>query len=180
MTARLNIATQVALICASIAVTTSSAFDIYARLYPAPAAPSFAPSRPAPTAFRPGARAPVVAGVDYARADRTLVLFLSTHCKFCDMSVPFYQDLAAKLAAGAGRNRKLVAVFSQTADEVNQYKQRKQLPIETVADASVGDVGISGTPTLLLVASDGTVLRSWVGAPQEKVKDAILAAFLQG
>ena len=179
----LNTAKNMALICASIAVTTSSAFDIYSRLHPAAAAvaPTPVTPRPATTAFRTGAKAPALAGVDYARADRTLVLFLSTHCKYCEMSVPFYRDLAAKLANGANGNRKrLVAVFPQTADEISQYKQREKLAIETVADASLNDLGIAGTPTLLLVAADGTVLRSWVGAPQEKVKDAILSAFLQG
>src|SRR5260370_35355361 len=91
----LNTAKNMALICASIAVTTSSAFDIYSRLHPAAAAvaPTPVTPRPATTAFRTGAKAPALAGIDYARADRTSPFFLSTHRKHCAITVPFYPDL---------------------------------------------------------------------------------------
>src|SRR5258708_38802996 len=102
----LNTAKNMALICASIAVTTSSAFDIYSRLHPAAAAvaPTPVTPRPATTAFRTGEKAPALAGVDYARADRTLVLYLSTPRKYCEISAPFYPHLAPNLANRATAN----------------------------------------------------------------------------
>ena len=175
----LGAAKNIALICASIAVVASSSVDIYSRLHVGnPPAPAIA-QRPAPPGFRPGARAPAVPGLDYARSDKTLVMFLSTSCKYCQMSVPFYNELGRMLGT-ANAQRRLVAVFPQAADEVGRFRAREKLDIETIVDTPLAELGVPSTPTLLLVAKDGTVIRSWVGAPQAQVKEAIAAALIKG
>lgn len=176
----LQTATNIALIVASIAVAANSSIELYSRFHPAAApSPTSTASRPARVPFQPGAKAPAVPGIDYANSDRTLVMFLSTHCKYCEMSVPFYRELSVRLGNNSG-GRKLVAVFPQTAEEVKAFTDREKLAIEAVAVTDLDTFGVGGTPTLLLVARDGTVIRSWVGAPQPQVKEAIASAFLQG
>ena len=179
-TRTLNTTASIAVIVASTLVAVNTSLDLRAR-WRQPKAP--AASRPVQAArqFQPGMHAPAVRGVDYASADRTLVLFLSTHCGYCEKSVPFYKELSAKLAEGAaGRQRKLVAVFPQDTGEVNQYKTAKGLRIETVGGAVLGELGVSGTPTMLLVSREGVVLRAWMGAPPQETQRAIAAAFLAG
>ncbi len=174
----LRIAANIALIFASIAVVANNSIEMYYRFRPAAAQPraTTAP-RPERVPFQPGIKAPVVPGVDYRKSDRTMVMFLSTHCKYCEMSVPFYRELSGSLASKKGA-RRLVAVFPQTAEEVKAFIDKEKLAVETVAVPDLDTFGIGGTPTLLLVARDGTVIRSWVGAPQPQVKEAITAAFL--
>ena len=176
----LNAAANIALIAASLAVVATSSLDVYSRFHSggAPAAAATTP-RPARVAFQPGAKAPAVPGIDYGNSDRTLVMFLSTHCKYCEMSLPFYRELNGRLGSnGAGRH--MVAVFPQTAAEVKTFKEREKLDIDTVAATELNEFGVSGTPTLVLVARDGSVIKSWVGAPADPVKEAISSAFLRG
>ena len=175
----LNTAASIAVIVASTLVAVNTSLDLRAR-WRQPKAPATRPAQAA-RPFQAGMHAPAVRGVDYASADRTLVLFLSTHCGYCEKSVPFYKELSAKLAEGAaGRQRKLVAVFPQDTGEVNQYKTAKGLRIETVGGAVLGELGVSGTPTMLLVSREGVVLRAWMGAPPQETQRAIAAAFLAG
>src|SRR5262245_36452300 len=59
----------------------------------------FAPS-PSRTAqdvqrYHKGDSAPLVIGYDYYASPVTVLIFLSTHCRFCKDSIPFYQRLAA-------------------------------------------------------------------------------------
>src|ERR1700682_3357304 len=137
----LNTVANVALIAAGIAVVIDVAVDIRSRLHP-----SQGRTAPLAVAYQPGMRAPAVSGVEYARSDRTLLLFLSTRCMYCKMSAPFYRELEARLNAADGK-RRLIAVFPQTKDEVREFKSLEKLEIETVPDAPLGELGISITPT---------------------------------
>lgn len=174
----LNSAANISLMAASLAVVATSSLDVYSRFHPVAATASTTP-RPALVSFKTGMKAPVVPKVDYSSSDRTLVLFLSTHCKYCEMSLPFYRELNSGLSRNSA-GRRIVAVFPQTAAEVKAFKDREKLDMDTVADTQLSDFGVSGTPTLLLVGRDGNVIKSWVGAPAEQVKQAISAAFFAG
>jgi thiol-disulfide isomerase/thioredoxin len=172
-------AANIALILACVAVCADQAVDLYSRLHepitpPAPIASTARAGRPMP--FHAGTKAPEVSGVDYARSDRTLVLFLSTKCKFCKMSAPFYTELARKLR-GNGR-RRVVAVFPQASAAVDEFKSAQSLACETIPDVQFSEFGVSGTPTMLLVSRDGTVIQAWAGAPDERTKKAIVSAIV--
>lgn len=164
----LHNATNIALLMAGLAIFADRALELSSRLHEAKIPPQTAVrTRPAP--FRPGQRAPSISGVNYASADRTLVLILSTNCKFCRMSAPFYREMASKLDA----RHRMVAVFPQSSEEIQRFENlgceiRSEIPIETL--------GISGTPTAILVSRNGTVIQSWIGAPNDQVKKAIETA----
>ena len=52
--------------------------------------------------------------------------------------------------------------------------------VDQVKQASLGDIGVRGTPTLLLVNSAGVVTNVWVGKLQPDQEQQVLAALRKG
>ena len=100
-------------------------------------------------------------GVDWAKNDKTLVLVLSTGCKFCSASASFYQNLVAKSAHSNGT--KLIAVLPQGVEQAREYLGSITVPIDDVKQVSPASLGARATPTLILVNNSGLVTGSWVG-----------------
>jgi thioredoxin-related protein len=99
-----------------------------------------------------------IPNVDW-RNGQTLLLALSTSCHFCTDSAPFYQ----RLSKDHGDTR-LVAVFPQENSEGERYLSNLGVKVDEVEQASFVDLGILGTPTLVLVDSSGKVINKWEGA----------------
>jgi thiol-disulfide isomerase/thioredoxin len=175
----LEAATNIALIIASLAVAVTLGSDWLAKRNVQPASGG---NVAAVSVYHPGTAAPAIPGVDYSQSDRTLVLFLSTHCKYCQMSVPFYRDLTVSLAhdASKAQSRRLVAVFPDAKEEVEKFKVKEALTIASVPDIPLDGVKIQGTPTILLVSKNGRVLQVWHGAGGDAVHKAIATAFIFG
>ena len=108
----------------------------------------------------------------WGRNRKTLLLGLSTDCKYCSASAEFYQRLAQAAAA----NTKLVAVLPQSREESQQYLTALKLAIEDIQQASPAALGIRGTPTLILVNSAGSVTNFWVGQLPHDKEEEVLAA----
>jgi hypothetical protein len=100
-----------------------------------------------------------LAGVDWQKNSRTLVLALSTKCHFCTESAPFFR----KLVEEPGRNAKLLAILPQPVAESKRYLGEENVHVDAVMQASLSKVGIRGTPTMLLVNGGGVVTNVWIG-----------------
>jgi thiol-disulfide isomerase/thioredoxin len=112
----------------------------------------------------PGARLP---------QDRDSLIFaLSTTCHFCKESLPFYQQLVTR---SDGRVN-LVAVLPQPQAEAQMYLQNASIPISQVVSTGLDVVGVSATPTLLLVNSRGDIKKLWIGLLDEKGQQEVLSA----
>ena len=103
-----------------------------------------------------------LAGLDLSGEDRTLLLVLQKGCHFCTESGPFYQRLAREAAARGGRV-KLLAVLPQDEAEGRKYLDGLGVTIERVAQARLGSLDVTGTPTLIML-DRGKVSDVWVGA----------------
>lgn len=117
-----------------------------------------------PQPYRSPAPAPGTAvslqGVNWTAKPRTVVLVLSTKCRFCTDSAPFYRRLIEE----AGRRRLgVVAVLPQDPAEANSYLLSIGVGVDSVVQAPPMSVGASGTPTLLFVSPKGTVEGIWIG-----------------
>ena len=99
--------------------------------------------------------------VDWKNNKKTLVLYVSTNCRFCNESSPFYQRLVEKYADG--KNLKLVAVLPQTVDEAKEHLKSLGVNINDVYNAQLRSIGVTATPTLLLVDESGIVSEMWRG-----------------
>jgi hypothetical protein len=97
--------------------------------------------------------------VDFSQNGKTLLLAISTTCHFCRDSEPFYRQLAT----ATGLKTHLVAVLPQAQSEAESFVHSSIAPSLQAVSASLDSIGVNGTPTLLLVGSDGKVEKAWVG-----------------
>lgn len=109
--------------------------------------------------------------VDWKSNGRSIVLYLSTKCRFCDESVPFYERLAKQKPKNGV---KLVAVFSQDLDQATAYLNSHRIVVDKVVSSSLNSVGINSTPTLLLVDQNGVVSDFWRGKLDKEGEVAVL------
>jgi thiol-disulfide isomerase/thioredoxin len=95
---------------------------------PATIAPSASTQGPVPKTTPVGQAVPLE-NVDWAKNQKTLVLYVSTKCKYCTESGPFYQHL---LEENAAKNVKFVAVVPQTVEEGREYLSNLGVKINDV------------------------------------------------
>lgn len=125
-----------------------------------------ATSLPPPSAINSTPAVPTsIAGkipFDLTSRKRWLFLVLSTQCHFCQESAPFHERLVQMLQNSPDMG--LVAVFPQDRQAVEQYKAAYKVNFPNIiTDASLNNLQVRGTPTLLLVDQQGKVLKSWRG-----------------
>lgn len=100
--------------------------------------------------------------VDLTSKKKWIVLILSTECHYCQESAPFHEHLAQMLRNSADTG--VIAVFPQNLQAVEQYEATYKVSFpNTVTDASLTQLQVRGTPTLLVVDQQGKVLKSWRG-----------------
>jgi hypothetical protein len=110
--------------------------------------------------------------MDWAKSDRTLLLVLSKGCRFCSESAPFYQRLVLDTEGRGGA--RLVAVLPQDVNEGRKYLDELGVTIKEIKQSTLDSLGVGGTPTLILVNSEGVVTDSWVGKlPPDKESEVL-------
>ena len=106
---------------------------------------------------------PPVAKYDWHSHRQTLLLALRDGCHYCERSAPFYRRLAALESSGVFRNVHILAVFPDGAGIVSKVLESEQLRVESVSSVDFHVLGVSGTPTAVLVDQAGKVLDVWRG-----------------
>jgi hypothetical protein len=112
--------------------------------------------------------------IAWEKADQTLVLALSSSCHFCSESAPFYKRLI--LSKGSTQ---IVAVLPQPVEEGKGYLQRLGVSADEIRQLPLGDIGVQGTPTLLLVDASGIVKERWVGRLPTEQEASVLGSLLK-
>jgi hypothetical protein len=101
-----------------------------------------------------------VDGVQFSHRSN-LVLVLSTRCKFCTDSMPFYRRIAA---ASTGRSDiELISLFPQDPTTAAEYLKQNGLALHRVVQVSLDALKVRCTPTLLLVDNAGILVDRWRG-----------------
>ena len=114
--------------------------------------------------------------VDWSASEKNLVLVLSTTCRFCAESVPFYQRLTERNAKD--KSVRVIAVLPETVDASRQYLSENQIAVDEVLKGNPSDLMVRGTPTLILIDKIGIVLNSWVGKlPSDKENEVLTKVF---
>jgi thioredoxin-related protein len=128
--------------------------------------------------FQAGAKISV-AGIDWTQNGQMLLLVLSTTCHFCSESAPFYQQLIKE----CGGNIRIVAVLPQSVSAGKDYLSRFGISVDDVMQVQFNSLGVRGTPTLIMVDSNGVVTDSWAGklpnTEEAKVLDRVRQSVAQ-
>ena len=114
-------------------------------------------------------------GVDWSKNEQTLVMAISSTCHFCTESAAFYRDIRARTHVHT------VAVLPQSINEGRDYLSNLGVQVDEVLQAPLSSIDVNGTPTLMLVGRDGTIIRTWIGKlPPESEKEVLLSVGAQG
>jgi hypothetical protein len=140
---------------------------VLVKRYLLPQNPS--PQAQAPTQIPPGTKLSLP-GVDWSKSNRTLLLVLSTDCRYCTESAPFYQTLAREKAKH--QDTRLVAVLPQDVGVAQKYLGDHGISVDEIRQATPNALQARATPTLIITDREGAVIESWVGKlpPQEETK----------
>jgi hypothetical protein len=114
-------------------------------------------------------------GVDWSKNEQTLVMAISSTCHFCTESAAFYREIRARTRVHT------VAVLPQSVNEGRNYLSNLGVQVDEVLQAPLSSIDVNGTPTLMLVGRDGTIIRTWMGKlPPESEKEVLLSVGAQG
>ncbi len=111
--------------------------------------------------------------IDWAGNRWNLVLAIHSKCHFCTESAPFYKELTNKLLAQP--NLQIVAVSSEPPHIAKAYLDSLGVSIDKVRQADFRPVGVTGTPTLLMVDNNGIVTSTWIGRLDSNREAEVLA-----
>lgn len=102
---------------------------------------------------------------------RTLLIGTASTCRFCTASMPFYNRLR-QVAEAQGVN--VVAYTVEDLDRNREYLDAHGIAPDAVVSASENGLLLHATPTIVLVGTDGTVLKSWLGQLRPSQEDELL------
>lgn len=145
---RLEVAVNLAIFCAFLMVAALAAKRFFER-------PVDARAR----GPRVGAEVSLP-GIDWKNSDLNLVLALSTGCHFCDESAGFYKRL---IPTANSHGVQVLAVLPQPLSEGRTYLDSLGVSAPKVLESPLTVIGVSGTPTLLLLDRKGQIQKAWVG-----------------
>lgn len=105
-----------------------------------------------------------------------VVVFITTTCPYCAMSLPEFQRIAEEMDR-AGRS--FVGVSLHPAEMTQEYVATRMLtfPLWTLAiPADRSSLKVGAVPFTITVMADGTVGEGWRGTVTEGVADMVIAA----
>ena len=73
-----------------------------------------------------------------------------------------------------------MAMLPQPVAEAEQYLKAEGLHVDQVRQATLDEIGVRGTPTVLLVNSAGVVTKVWAGKLQPEEQEQVLRLLKKG
>lgn len=166
---KLEIAANIAIIVAATVLVGGIAARYFSSHETSKTLPDPIPRRSVPDKQ---ARFPLV-DFDLTKSEKHLVLAFSTRCRFCRESTDLYRRIAERKAQK--NELRLIVVSYQPIDEVKSYFKEKAIDVDGFVQSELAAVSISGTPTLVLVGADGSVVDSWVGKLLPDAEEELMA-----
>jgi hypothetical protein len=108
-------------------------------------------------------------GIVWSSHRSTLVVAISSTCHYCLESAPFYSSITRTNHAAP-----IVVVMPQEQREAKTFLLEHAIAPSSTVSLPLNKIQVEGTPTLLLVSSSGTVIRSWVGELSKRQQQQVL------
>ena len=112
---------------------------------------------------------------------RTLIYVLRPKCSWCERNEA---NLKSLIKQAPGRYRLILLTLDEVGVEDYRKERKIDVPVYNVSVQTLIAYGLGGTPETLLVSSDGTLLRDWVGAylpdQQQQIQDTLGISPLPG
>jgi thioredoxin-related protein len=115
-----------------------------------------------------------VPNMTWPQNGRTLLLALSTTCHFCTDSAQFYRRISKEHG-----DTHLIALVPQDTNEGEEYLAKLGVKVDEVREASFGELGITGTPTLVLLDMSGKVVNMWEGVLPPTKESEVLVKLME-
>jgi thioredoxin-related protein len=122
----------------------------------------------------PGENISAPHGYDWHNHDQTLVIAVRQGCIYCERSYPLYRRLDGLEHDSRLKAHMLIVMPDDSANGTALLKAQG-LTSQNVPNTPLGDIKVSGTPTLLLVDANGRLLQSWVGELDASKAEALVA-----
>lgn len=95
-----------------------------------------------------------MAGIDWTKQRKTLILALQANCHFCNESAPFYRRIAESTK---GTDVQLIAAFPTPVESSAAHLKELGLTSLAVTQVPLTSLQTSGTPTLILANDRGEI-----------------------
>lgn len=122
----------------------------------------------------PGEKISAPHGYDWHTHAQTLVVAVRQGCVYCERSYPLYRKLDGLEHSNSLKAHMLIVMPDDPASGAELLRSQ-QITSQSIPATPLGDVKVSGTPTLLLVDANGRLLQSWVGELDSSKAEALVA-----
>ena len=102
----------------------------------------------------------------------TLILYLSSNCRYCTESLPFYKTMAA---APDDRHYRVRAIGREPAESLKKYLTDAGVTADSVGSIGNRQLKFSATPTIVLVDGTNKVVNAWVGLLRNREAEVVRA-----
>lgn len=109
--------------------------------------------------------------VHWSPSKDTVVLAISTECRFCNASSGFYRQLTSRCGRAGVRT---IAVMPQPVAQARSYLSARDISVDEVSQENLPKIGVYATPTLLAVDRKGVVRKEWVGELTKGTEDRVV------
>jgi hypothetical protein len=118
-----------------------------------------------------------LAGTDFSKPKKTLLVALQADCHYCSESADFYRRLAKSVEGR--KDLQIIVVFPHSPETGAAYLEKLQIPFGELRQGSFEDLKVFGTPTLMLVNNNGIVSNVWFGKLRATAENEVLANFAE-
>jgi rhodanese-related sulfurtransferase len=99
--------------------------------------------------------------VDWSNRERTVVLALSTSCRFCSANAIFYTELIE--AVSKDQRLRVIAIFQEGEERGREYLKSLGIHLKDVYQAKFRKLNIREVPSVVTINSSGEVISSQAG-----------------
>jgi thioredoxin-related protein len=115
-----------------------------------------------------------IPGVAWNSSQISAVVFLSTECRYCEASMPFYRRLVSEHHQTASSGVALLAISLEPSEYVNKHLASEQVQFDHVYQLAQSNRLLRETPTFLIVDKDGIIQLAALGVlPTSKEKEML-------